>query len=41
MSFMNGFGIQPAEIPSWFYLHEPTLLKNQISPYTESPYGSS
>ena len=29
MSFMNGFGIQPAEIPSWFYLHKPTLLKNQ------------
>ena len=29
MSFMNGFGIQPAEIPSWFYLHEPTLVKNQ------------
>ena len=29
MSFMNGFGIQPAQIPSWFYLHEPTLVKNQ------------
>ena len=29
MIFMNGFGIQPAEIPSWFYLHKPTLLKNQ------------
>ena len=29
MIFMNGFGIQPAEIPSWFYLHEPTLVKNQ------------
>ena len=29
MNFMNGFGIQPAEIPSWFYLHKPTLLKNQ------------
>jgi len=29
MSFMNGFGIEPAYIPSWFYLHEPTLVKNQ------------
>jgi hypothetical protein len=29
MAFMDGFGIQPADIPSWFYLHEPTLLKNQ------------
>jgi hypothetical protein len=29
MSFMNGFGIEPAMIPSWFYLHEPTLVKNQ------------
>ena len=29
MSFMQGFGIQPAQIPSWFYLHEPTLVKNQ------------
>ena len=29
MSFMNGFGIQPEQIPSWFYLHEPTLVKNQ------------
>jgi len=29
MNFMNGFGIQPAEIPSWFYLHKPTLVKNQ------------
>ena len=29
MIFMQDFGIQPAEIPSWFYLHEPTLVKNQ------------
>ena len=29
ITFMNGFGIQPADIPSWFYLHEPTLVKNQ------------
>ncbi|MSP85079.1 MAG: hypothetical protein EXR18_04540 [Flavobacteriaceae bacterium] len=29
MSFMQGFGIQPAQIPSWFYLHEPTLVRNQ------------
>jgi len=29
MAFMNGFGIQPADIPSWFYLHKPTLVKNQ------------
>ena len=27
--FMNGFGIGTEIIPSWFYLHEPTLLKNQ------------
>lgn len=27
--FMQDFGIQADAIPSWFYLHEPTLVKNQ------------
>lgn len=27
--FMNDFGIGTESIPSWFYLHKPTLVKNQ------------
>jgi hypothetical protein len=27
--FMSGFGIQPEMIPSWFFLSQPTLVKNQ------------
>ena len=29
IKFMNDFGIGTESIPSWFYLHKPTLVKNQ------------
>ena len=28
-NFMNNFGIETATIPSWFFLSQPTLVKNQ------------
>ena len=28
-NFMNNFGIETAMIPSWFFLSQPTLVKNQ------------